>query len=267
MFRLNKKYYDDLVVAASYANRTELFKGEEVILSRLQEEFKDASVLDIGVGPGRTTPYLRALSRHYVGIDYSEVMLTPCRAKHPDVGLVLGDARALCFPRGSFDLVHFGWNTIDDSDHEDRLRMLSEVHRVLRTGGVFFFSSHNREATVISAYHFRGFAFSANPLELMKENLARIARYGCGIYNHLRFKRYEVHEKRYAIVNDPPYSYRTLNYAITKEDQITQLEELGFGDVQVVGLDGSLIESGQRCDDAWLYYVARKDSTKVAQSV
>src|ERR1044072_3922863 len=111
----------------SYARNTDLLKAEEFILSYLEEEIRGKSILDIGVGAGRTVPYLRNLSKDYTGIDYSENMLRHCIAKHPDTKLLLCDARNMdIFEDSDFDVVFCSWNMLDDTNHEDREMILRE---------------------------------------------------------------------------------------------------------------------------------------------
>src|ERR1019366_8247253 len=56
----------------------------------------------------------------------------------------IGDARDLSrFGDGEFDVVLFSFNGMDYISHEDRLRVLAPVRRVLRPGGTFFFSAHS----------------------------------------------------------------------------------------------------------------------------
>ena len=105
-----------------------------------------ASVLDLGVGGGRTTRYLAERAGRYIGLDYAPQMVEACRARFPALDFVVGDASDLHdFRGGEFDAVVFSWNGIDYIHPEERrLRCLTEVHRVLRAGGTFLFSSHNR---------------------------------------------------------------------------------------------------------------------------
>ncbi len=258
MYKINKDHYAEPGVAQGYAKRTSLFKGEEVIISYLYQEMRDKFILDIGVGPGRTTPYLSALSQHYVGIDYSENMLRPCQARYPEAHLLLCDAKHLCFKDKGFDVVYFCWNAIDDADHEDRLRMLHEIHRVLRNNGIFFFSAHNLESKLRSAYRFRGFVFSPNPVKLVKENVIRVASYGLGILNHLKMRKHERHERHYSILNDRSHNYRLLTYYISRKKQVRQLEQAGFCQIEMVRMDGSFVDLSEPCEDDWIYYLARR---------
>lgn len=257
MFLRNKRHYDAPGRAEIYARRTTLYKPEEVIISRLAGQIRDAPALLIGVGQGRTFPYLRALTERCVGIDYSANMLRACRAKHPDAMLLLCDGRRLSFGDETFEVVYFCWNAIDDVDHADRMLILGEVYRVLRRGGVFFFSSHNLDGAVRSAFSFGGFVGARNPFELVRKNSARVGSHLFNVYNHLRNRRHERRLKHYSIINDGD-RYRLLTYYINKENQIEQLEGKGFCDIEVVGLDGRIIARDDPSRDNWLFYVARK---------
>jgi ubiquinone/menaquinone biosynthesis C-methylase UbiE len=254
-----KRAYDAPGGPESYAKNTRLFQAEEFILAHLYDEIKDKAILDIGVGSGRTLPYFRALSKDYTGIDYSENMLKYCKAKYSDTRLLLCDARNMdSFKDRAFDVVFSCWNVLDDGNHEDRNRILKEVHRVLRRNGLFIFSSHNLDFKRRSAYRFRGLVAAATPLELMRQNALRIKRYFTGIRNHLRVRRNEVHEEGFSIINDPSHSFSLLTYYIKKEHQVKQLEALGFSKIEMVDGRGSLITVDEVCRDGWIYYICRK---------
>jgi SAM-dependent methyltransferase len=251
--------YNGQGIPESYARNTELLKAEAFIFTHVRDEIEGKSILDIGVGAGRTVPYLTALSNDYTGIDYSENMLRYCRIRHAGVKLLLCDARKMdLFQAETFDVVVATWNVIDDSDHADRLRILNEVRRVLRPCGLFIFSAHNRDYQNRSAYRFRGFVSGTGPGQLIKGNVVGVKRYFTGILNHLDRKRSEIQNGEYAIINDPSHNFQLLTYYIKKENQVAQLERIGFSDVKVVDQTGSFISPQQECRDGWIYYVCRK---------
>ena len=132
MQEVSRQEYDAPGVSESYARNTKLLRAEEFILAYLADEINDRAVLDIGVGTGRTLPYLKAHTENYTGIDYSANMLKLCKLQHNDAKLLLCDARKMdIFAAGVFAAVFLFFNVLDDADHEDRKRILGEVRRVL----------------------------------------------------------------------------------------------------------------------------------------
>ncbi len=109
------------------------------------------AILDLGVGGGRTTPYLASLATRYVGVDNAEAMVRACRTKFPGLEFVLADAADLsAFADSSFDAVVCAFNGIDFVlPHQRRARCFAHVHRILKPGGVFVFSSHNARGILV----------------------------------------------------------------------------------------------------------------------
>jgi SAM-dependent methyltransferase len=103
------------------------------------------AILDLGVGGGRTTPYLSSLASRYVGSDYAEQMVTACQKKFPELEFQTVDASDLSrFASASFDAVVMAYNGIDNLvPDESRRCAWREMHRVLKPEGVLIFSSHN----------------------------------------------------------------------------------------------------------------------------
>jgi ubiquinone/menaquinone biosynthesis C-methylase UbiE len=244
-----QEHYGRPEVVASYARHGDLQAGEETLFSRFQGEIRGRAVLELGVGTGRLTGPLAGLAGSYTGVDYAEGMLAACRARHPHLDLRQGDARDLgAFADGSFDFVLFGFNGIDDLAPEGRLRVLAEVFRVLRPGGLFAFSSHNLDAKRRSPLSLRGFELSAGWL---RGYLARAA-------NHMRMRRRERRGEGYAILNDSAYGARLLVYFASKEGQCRQLRDAGFTVIEMIGLEGARVDPDEPCRTPWIYYVARK---------
>jgi hypothetical protein len=57
---------------------------------------------------------------------------------------------------------------------------------------------------------------------------------------------------------DQAHEYRLLTYHVSPGYQVAQLTALGFGPVEILGADGTSRGPDDDPDDAWLYYLARK---------
>jgi len=131
-----------------------LWKSEEILLKKYLAP--DAKVLDIGCGTGRTTIPLHLMGYSVVGIDITPEMVASAkriaREKELQISYEVGDATHLRFPDESFDATLFsnnGWTQIPE--RKRRALALREVFRVLRSSGVFIFTTHVRQ--------WRGFFF------------------------------------------------------------------------------------------------------------
>ncbi|RYY66719.1 MAG: class I SAM-dependent methyltransferase [Comamonadaceae bacterium] len=141
--------------------------GERAAVEHVTAQVRGRPILDIGVGAGRTTPLLRAVSDDYLGIDYTEEMVKACRARHPGAHIEHMDARDLRrLDAGRFALAVFSFNGIDAVRVEERHQVLREVHRVLQPGGLFIVSAHNRHGPGHGERPRPHLAFSWNPLKL-----------------------------------------------------------------------------------------------------
>jgi SAM-dependent methyltransferase len=142
-FVANRVVFNAPGVVDHYANATSLTEVEQELFSSFIPGNSD--ILDLGVGGGRTTPFLSTVARSYVGVDYSEPMILRCRERFPELEFHVLDASDLSrFSDGSFDVVVFSFNGIDYIyPYAARLSCLKEVLRVLRPGGIFIFSGHN----------------------------------------------------------------------------------------------------------------------------
>jgi len=109
------------------------------------------SILDLGVGGGRTTPHLSSLAHRYVGVDYATEMIAACRKKFPALEFEVVDAADLSrFAPSSFDAVVMAYNGIDNLAPDDsRLSAWREMHRVLKPNGILIFSSHNVRSILV----------------------------------------------------------------------------------------------------------------------
>ena len=144
-------YFDSEGVVDHYADaaaRLGLWQSEEKIFGRVFG--RDDAILELGCGAGRIAFGLHELGfRNVIGVDYATGMVR--RARHMaklleySVPFRVGDATELEFENGIFDGVIFGFNgLLQIPKAERRDRALAEILRVLRPGGWFVFTSHDR---------------------------------------------------------------------------------------------------------------------------
>ena len=119
-----------------------LLPQEEVVFRAI----KPGRLLDLGCGTGRTTAILSRKGFTVVGLDISEAMVSEAVRLYPRIPFLLGDACDLGgFNSGEFDYVLFSFNGLDLLyPYELRKKCVDEAWRVLRSGGLFIYSSHNR---------------------------------------------------------------------------------------------------------------------------
>jgi len=102
---------------------------------------KDERVLDLGCGTGRLTKRIASSAHRTVGIDFSfEILKVALGDLQGAAELAQMDANSMGFKDSSFDAV----TAIGSMEcHRDLSKVLGEVHRVLKPGGIFIFAAHN----------------------------------------------------------------------------------------------------------------------------
>ena len=94
-------------------------------------------LLDVACGPGYVAVAARSLGAVPVGVDVSGEMIRVARLRNPEIEFVAGDAQALEFDNGSFDVVTIGFGL----PHLPRpSAALEEARRVLKPGGRLAFT-------------------------------------------------------------------------------------------------------------------------------
>jgi ubiquinone/menaquinone biosynthesis C-methylase UbiE len=255
----NRALFGHQSVVERYRRVGELQPPEAAIISWIGHEFEDKRILDLGVGGGRTTPYLLDISKNYIGIDFSPAMIAACQVRYPEVSFAVGDARDLSrFPVASFDLVMFSQNGIDCVDHAGRLQALAEIRRILTSDGALVFSSRNRHFKFPRPWDIRRLQRQPASFTRPSQLFEGLRTYGAGIYHYLRHRSQESHTEEYAIGTSEFSNYDTLLYAISIDAQLAQLRRIGFQDVAVVGYKDPRVlrpDEYAGCNDPWLHYV------------
>lgn len=135
----------------TYKNATTdvgLWASEKYVIANYFE--KKSRILDIGCGAGRTTAAMDRLGFHEViGIDLNPEMIKAARAVAPESKFREGDATHLESRDDAFDGVLFSFNGIMTIPGcENRKKAFAEIYRVLKPGGHFLFTTHDREEDI-----------------------------------------------------------------------------------------------------------------------
>jgi ubiquinone/menaquinone biosynthesis C-methylase UbiE len=181
-------------------------------------------------------------------------MIAEASKRFPGACLEVCDARNLSkFPDGSFDLVMFSFNGIDCLSHHGRMQAMNEIKRVLKSDGIFAFSSHNRDRPVASPYSLSNINISKNPLAMVR-NLHRFYR---GICNWHRSRYLTEETDEFAMRQDSGNVFEVPMYYISKSEQLKQLNRLGFRLQNIYDRQGNKTRT-DLLDfvSSWIFYVA-----------
>lgn len=251
--------YESADVVRFYEGQSDLQKPEATILEEFKKRLSEMKMLDIGVGAGRTSIHFAFLAKEYLGIDYSNKMITACLKQFPNlsskISFLTSDARTMNrFANGTFDFILFSFNGIDYMSHKERIKTIGEIRRVLRSGGYFCFSTHNLnfqlEKSVI--------CLSKHPSELAT-NIFQILRLRLLNSNEAwEAMRKSSRKRAHVMINDGAMNFRLRTYYITPVEQLKQLSELGFAKTKMYSLtSGMEFRNLDNSIDQWIYYLAQ----------
>jgi SAM-dependent methyltransferase len=268
----NLHVYNMPEVAEHYASLDYLSPCEKALFDAFLKQ--GDAILDLGVGGGRTTPYLSSLASSYVGVDYASKMVVACQQKFPRLKFLVADAANLApFDNRTFDSVVMAFNGMDYLiPSESRRQCLAEVHRVLRKDGVLIFSSHNPRAI------FSRPAWSRKKVEELAQRLTERRRWlfeparfllvwmriaaalvRSGMESALRIIRRLPRRAFWSgdgYMVDPAHGGLLTHYAVPKK-VIVELRQYGFRLLRFTG-DDYPRRSREYVTD-WYYYVFQKN--------
>jgi ubiquinone/menaquinone biosynthesis C-methylase UbiE len=165
----NRGYQYDLsrLHHESLYNREGRQRKAKTMIAVLEDFFgrslKDLSVLDVGASTGIVADFLSTYVWKVTGIDIDREAIQFARSSfnRPNIKFVLGDAMNMCFPDALFDVVicaHVYEHVPDAS------KLMAEIHRVLKPGGVCYFAAGNRLNIYEAHYHLPFLSVIPRPL-------------------------------------------------------------------------------------------------------
>jgi 2-polyprenyl-3-methyl-5-hydroxy-6-metoxy-1,4-benzoquinol methylase len=118
-------------------------KGEKVVfaMNLIQKNLQSFDCLDVGCSAGVITSFARPYFKHMIGLDFDRVgigLITEEQKK--ETLFIRGDAMGLPFQDLSFDAIICA-QVYEHVPHD--LKLFSEIERVIRPGGIVFFSGPN----------------------------------------------------------------------------------------------------------------------------
>jgi ubiquinone/menaquinone biosynthesis C-methylase UbiE len=274
----HKTLYNTESISKDYATRDYLEPAERAVIEILDSSISSMKMLDMGVGGGRTTKYFAPLVLNYTGADYAPAMVNACIEKYgDDYFFITCDARDMEeLSDNSFDFVLFSFNGIDSFSHEDRVSSLKEIHRVLRPGGYYCFSSHNLNwnglPDLFSLKQVKKIAQAgkSDTDEGTKDFKKQVDRGFRSAYKvarlsilnrSFRMKDYisKLRKSERGHIYDNSLNGKAKVYYITKDEQIRQLKAASFKDISTLCRNGCITDNTALLNqDGWIYYLCQK---------
>ncbi len=253
--------YSSADVVGEFRALDDLFPPEEVIYGRLKDELVGKSVLDVGVGAGRTSHAFGKSAGRYLGVDYSAGMIAACKERFSGVGdrfeFCVADAREIRLLGEPWDLIIFSFNGIDHLGLADRNRFFRDVRSMLQPSGSFWFSSHNI-GSLPTIYKMR------------VENGAPLKERAYALFSWVMIRlanepRRRLARKPHALINDGSLRFSLRVYYGSVEETVEQLRQAGFDSVTVLAMDGREIAEREygSVADFWVTYLCSSSGSPI----
>jgi len=241
--------------------------GERNSIHAVAPEVRDQRILDVGAGAGRTAWLLPLLSDHYVAIDYTPEMIERFHRQHPNNEVLEADARDLSmFEDASFGLVVFSFNGLDAVSHDDRAATLREFRRILKPNGVLVFSTFNKEGPAFEEKPWQVGRIDRHPsayraARFLGKLPGNTPRYLRSYQNWLKLQHLGEDHDTWGLSIFGGHDFGVLVHFITPQEQLRELDGLGFQVTSLLGTDGGTIDpAAHNADTVWFYVTAHKPS-------
>lgn len=243
----NNNTYNNEAVVNYYAQLQGLELYEELLFDHYIPY--GSRILDIGVGGGRTTPWLVTRAHSYLGIDYAPAMVDTCIRKFPQLRFEQMDATDLsAISSASMDVVVFSFNGIDYiHPYENRKKCLCEVNRILAPGGLFIFSEHNARQLIVKPKLY-GVGAAKRIWRILRSVVLTVCRCALRVWS-------PVFRAGFGYETDPVHGGLVF-HAVIPATIGPELLDAGLELVETAGVDWPI--QSHPWVTPWYYYVARK---------
>jgi SAM-dependent methyltransferase len=212
------------------------------------------SILDIGIGGGRTIGPLSSLFESYVGIDYSAELVEVARRRYPARDIRVMDASRIDLPK-RFDVVCFSFNGIDGVDQNKRATILSEMYRLTKVGGYVMYSTHNLDHHRVPDWmHSRWVSELFTSWRTIRFIPSRLRNFSSKI---------PAGADGIAFVNDPGLGFRFTFAYVDISLELRRLDAMGFEIELTIG--NTKTSASYDANDCWVYILARKVSDRLVK--
>lgn len=144
-------------------SREDIKERFRIYVPVLRDAAITSDILDIGCGRGEWLEVLREEGFEARGVELNHAMVEQCAER----GLDAADADAIAYlqglPPGSLRAVT-GFHFIEHLPFETLIRLLDEITRVLKPGGLVIFETPNPENVLVGSYYFYFDPTHRNPL-------------------------------------------------------------------------------------------------------
>lgn len=138
----DREYKNPKLVTKKEEPQSDTLRFLRFLKKEQKYKVEDRSILDLGCGTGRNVNYLGELGNKVIGIEISKTAINLAKERANELGLkinyILGDiGEPYEVEENSIDIV-LDVTSSNSLDEKGRDVYLSEVNRVLKTGGYFF---------------------------------------------------------------------------------------------------------------------------------
>ena len=125
-------------------------KIHAILCDHLQTNLLDKSCLEVGCGNGAISYHLKGKTRQMIGVEINgKALFSSPFLSNGSLRFIQGDGRQLPFADSQFDIIILA-QVYEHMTHQEKLS--GEIYRVLKPGGICFFSGPNRWRVVEPHY-------------------------------------------------------------------------------------------------------------------